>query len=260
MSSTEPKPESARRRFVVPLDRRDRGGAVRKGAPGKSRAGKILGIVGIGLFILLLCLAIGLFFWWQHYKTTPAYTLALLVDAAQRNDMPTVDKIVDTDKIVNNFTSHVAEKVAGSYGPALNDAVRKQVDSLLPGLMPAINQMVRDGIAARVKEISQNAKQKPFIVVALGLPYVVNIKENGDRATIVVVHDSRVTGDMLRDGPTWKIVALQDDALMQRIVEEVIKHVDLSVIQKVDVPELHRQIKKRLPVPLPIEIPEIRIP
>ena len=136
--------------------------------------------------------------------------------------------------------------------------VRKQVDSLLPGLLPAIKQTVRDGIAARVKEISQNAKQKPFIVVAVTIPYVVDIKENGDTATIVIVHDSRVEGEMQRDGPTWKVVALQDDALMQRIVEEVIKHVDLSAIQKIDVPEIRRQIKKRLP--LPIELPEIRIP
>jgi ABC-type lipoprotein release transport system permease subunit len=260
MSFTEPKTEISRRRIVVPLDRRERAGAAREAAPRKSRARKILAIVAISLVGLLLCVAVGLFFWWQHYKTTPAYSLALLVDAAQRNDMPAVDKIVDTDKIVDNFTAHVAEQVAGSYGPALNDAVRKQVDSLLPGLMPAIKQVVRDGIAARVKEISQNAKEKPFIVVAVGLPYVVNIKENGDTATIVIVHDSRVTGDMQRDGQRWKIVALQDDALMQRIVAEVVKHVDLSIIPKVDVPEIHGQIKKRLPLQLPIELPEIRIP
>ena len=45
----------------------------------------------------------GAFLWWQHYQTTPAYSLAVLVDAAQRNDMTGVDKIVDTDKIVDNF-------------------------------------------------------------------------------------------------------------------------------------------------------------
>ena len=255
MSFTEPKPESTRRRIVVPLDRRERAGGFPDTAPRKSRAGRVLAMLAIGAVVVLLCVAVGLFFWWQHYKTTPAYSLALLVDAAQRNDMATVDKIVDTDKIVDNFSAHVAENVAGRYGPALNTAVRKQVDSLLPGLLPAIKQTVRDGIAARVKEISQNAKQKPFIVVAVAIPYVVSINENGDTARIVVVHDSRVEGDMQRDGQTWKIVALQDDALMQRIVEEVIKHVDLSVIGKGAGQDIRDQIKR-----LPFNLPEIRIP
>ena len=52
---------------------------------------------------LLACLVVALgvaFLSWRHYQTTPTYSLALLVDAAQRNDMPDVDKIVDTDKIV----------------------------------------------------------------------------------------------------------------------------------------------------------------
>ena len=48
-----------------------------------------------------MALAAGAFLSWHHYQTTPTYSLALLVDAAQRNDMPDVDKVMDTDKIVD---------------------------------------------------------------------------------------------------------------------------------------------------------------
>jgi hypothetical protein len=250
-----PTDKAPRRRLVIALDR---GKQVSyrpgPGAPRKSRAGKILAILGIGALVLFLCVAAGAFFWWRHYKTTPAYSLALLVDAAQRNDMATVDKIVDTDKIVDNFAVKVTEKTAGRYGAALSNSVRKQIESRVPSLLPAIRQSVRDGIAARVKEISENAKQKPFIIVAVALPSFVNITENGDAAkATVTIHDSRVEGEMQRAGQAWKIVAVQDDALVQRIVDQVIK--DLPAIGQGDEQVIRKSLKN-----LPRNLPEIRIP
>jgi hypothetical protein len=250
-----PTDKAPRRRLVIALDR---GKQVSyrpgPGAPRKSRAGKILAILGIGALVLFLCVAAGAFFWWRHYKTTPAYSLALLVDAAQRNDMATVDKIVDTDKIVDNFAAKVTEKTAGRYGAALSNSMRKQIESRVPSLLPAIRQSVRDGIAARVKEISENAKQKPFIIVAMALPYFVNIAENGDTAkATVTIHDSRVEGEMQRDGLAWKLVAVQDDALVQRIVDQVIK--DLPAIGQGDEQVIRKSLKN-----LPRNLPEIRIP
>ncbi|HYX41745.1 MAG TPA: hypothetical protein VE821_08610, partial [Pyrinomonadaceae bacterium] len=229
-----PTDKAPRRRLVIALDRGKRV-SYRPGpaAPRKSRAAKALAILGIGALVVFLCVTAGAFFWWRHYKTTPAYSLALLVDAAQRNDMDTVDKIVDTDKIVDNFAAKVTEKTVGRYGAALSNSMRKQIESLVPTLLPAIRQSVRDGIAERVKEISENAKQKPFIIVAMALPYFVNIAENGDTAeATVIIHDSRVEGEMQRDGQAWKLVAVQDDALLQRIVDQVIK--DLPAIGQGD--------------------------
>jgi len=250
-----PTHKAPRRRLVIALDR-GKQVSYRPGpaAPRKSRAAKVLAILGIGVLVVYLGVAAGAFFWWRHYKTTPAYSLALLVDAAQRNDMATVDKIVDTDKIVDNFAAKVTEKTAGRYGAALSNSMRQQIESRVPSLLPAIRPSVRDGIAARVKEISENAKQKPFIIVALALPYFVNIAENGDAAkATVIIHDSRVEGEMQRDGQTWKIVAVQDDALVQRIVDQIIK--DLPAIGQGDEQVIRKSLKN-----LPRNLPEIRIP
>lgn len=211
--------------------------------------GKILAIIGILLVVVIAAGVLGAFLWWQHYKTTPAYSIALLVDAAQRNDMDAVDKIVDSDKIVDNFATLVSEKAAGRYGAALSNSVRKQIEALVPGLLPAIKQQVRDGVAARVKEISQNADKKPFIVVALGVPYLVNISTEGDKArATAVIRDQQVELDMQRDGDGWKVVAVHDDALLQRIVDEVIK--GLPAIGAGNELDLRKQLKK-LPRGLP---------
>ena len=62
---------------------------------------------------LLIVISTGLFVWWQHYQTTPAYTLALLVDAAQQNDGKAFDQIVDMDKVVDNFVSQMGQTTGG---------------------------------------------------------------------------------------------------------------------------------------------------
>jgi hypothetical protein len=234
LSANSNQPEGSRRRIVIPLAQQQSGARARarvKGGsqippsrPQRSRAGKILAVLGITAVAVLLLVAGGIFFWWQHYKTTPAYSLALLVDAAQRDDMATVDTIVDTDKVVDNFASEVIDKAAGRYGLALGASTRKQIEALTPKLLPAIKETTRAAVAARVKDISQQANQKPFVLVALGIPYLVNVVTSDDTAKAsAVVRDQRVELDLARAGDRWKVVAFKDDALVQRALDQVIK-------------------------------------
>ena len=234
-------PDPARSRIVVALDQPQR--RFRAGSAPKSGVLKILAIFGAVLLVLVVCAAAGAFFWWQHYKTTPAYALALLVDAVQRDDMATVDQIVDTDKIVDTFAAQVTDKVVGQYGPALRDKVRQQVESLMPNLLPSIKQKVRDGVAARVKEISGNASKKPFVVIAIALPAFVNITAESDSArATTTIREQRVQMDLQRAAGAWKVTAVQDDALVQRIVDEVVK--DLPALGKGNEQEIRKNLKK----------------
>jgi hypothetical protein len=216
--------------------------------------GKVLVIGAVVIIAILLGVSIGFFIWWQHYKTTPAYALAVLVDAAQRNDMPTVDTIVDNDKIVDNFVIEASEKVAGSYGPVLSAVARKQIDKLAPALMPAIKQSVRDGIAARVKEVSENSSsRKPFVIMAVALPYVVTITQSGDKAQASAsIRGQQVECDLERTGDNWRVVAVRDDALLQQIVDQMTKK--LPTIKQ-SVPDIHDAIKN-----LPRVLPGISLP
>jgi hypothetical protein len=232
--TNDQRSESSRRRIVVPLGPPSGRAGARSATPHltppgpaprrKSRVAKVLAILGLLVVGLVLALAVGAFLWWQHYQTTPPYSLALLVDAAQRNDMPGVDKVIDTDKIVDNFAGLVIEKAAGRYGGALNGEVNKTIKARVPALLPNIKQQVRDSLAARVKEISAKADQKPFFVIALAMPYFVNVTTVGDKAgATLTIHDQQVRMDLERSGDIWRVVAVQDDALLQRMVDEVIK-------------------------------------
>ncbi len=211
--------------------------------PGRgSRGGRILLIVAIVLGVLLAGLIAGGYFYWQSYKTRPAYSLALLVDATQRNDQPVFDQIVDIDKIVENFVPQVTEKAIGQYAAALTAPIRKQVEQLVPKLLPGVKQKVRDEVSKHVKEMSARAGNMPFPLVALGVPYVVGIKEEADAATVdVTLKDRPVQLTMQRNGEQWKIVAVKDDALAASIVDEIAKN--LPAIGS----ELENEIRRNLP-------------
>src|SRR6267143_89148 len=242
-SGTEQRPESSRRRIVVPL------GQASGNAPARypsrpvtplprplrrSRARRVLTIIALLLIVLVLLAAGGGFLWWQYYQATPAYSLALLVDAAQHNDLPGVDKIVDTDKIVDNFATQVSDKAAGRYGGALSGEVSKAIRVRMPALLPIIKQQVRDAVALRVKEISVNADQRPFFVIAAAIPYFVKITTIGDKASAIAdIRDRQIRMDLERSGDVWRVVAMQDEALVQRLVDEFIKELP-SIGQGID--------------------------
>src|SRR5213075_29042 len=99
-------PANQRRKIVIPL-----GGGRRSKTTGpmlsqertakqsmprqRSRIVKVLAILAVSLLVIVVLAAGGVFLWWQHYKTTPAYSLAVLIDGAQRNDMTAVQSIID---------------------------------------------------------------------------------------------------------------------------------------------------------------------
>lgn len=194
--------------------------------PPGTRGGKIFRYIALVLALILVGAVAGGYLWWRNYQTKPAYSLALLVDAAQRNDTKAIDEIVDTDMIVENFIPQVTEKALGRYAAALTAPLSKQVETLVPKLLPDIKDRVREEVAGRVREIGKRAEGKPFIIIALGAPYAVNIKEEGtDTARVSATLEGRPTElTMQRSGERWKIVAVKDEELATRMVDEIAKN------------------------------------
>lgn len=229
-----------RSRIVVDFDKA-REMAQAQPRRGGGRGSKVFGIIAIILALVVLGAVAGGYFWWRSYRNGPAYSLALLVDAAQRNDSKAIDEIVDTNKIVENFIPQVTEKAMGRYAAALTGPLGKQVESLVPKLLPDIKDKVREEVTNRVKEMGKRAEGKPFILIALGIPYVVSIKEEGNTAGVSATFQERQTDlTMQRDGERWKIVAVKDDQLAARMVDNIAKNL----------PAVGSELEKLLPKPV----------
>jgi hypothetical protein len=182
------------------------------------RRRRVLSITALVVGGLLLVLLVGTYSWWRSYKKGPAYSLALLVDAAQHDDLPAVEAMIDGDQVAQGFIPQVIEKLTGE-GASLPPQARGQLTAALPQLLPRVRETVREEVAHGVKEAAgQSGTRVPFFVMALGIPRAADVRETGDAATVKVNRGDKQTElSMRRNGDTWKIVNVKDDELAGRL-------------------------------------------
>ncbi|HYH84792.1 MAG TPA: hypothetical protein VEX60_04870 [Pyrinomonadaceae bacterium] len=204
-------------RIVVDVARMQEEARLKKGRR-FGRASRYLSVTGLVVIGLIVVLLVGSYAWWQSYKKSPAYSLALLVDAAQRDDVQTVESLIDADKIAEGFIPQVIEKLAGANSN-VPPAARAQLTNALPQLLPRVREGVRDQIAASMKSLSKNASGSvPFVLTALGMRSAADVREQGDEAAVVVkAGDRPIELSMRRDGERWKVVTVKDDQLVADI-------------------------------------------
>lgn len=240
-----------RNRIIINLERAREAAHIPPLPRRGSRGRRILALVGVLFVIAILGIAVGAFIWYQNYKTKPAYSLALLVDAVQRNDQATFDELVDTDKVVENFVPQVTEKAIGRYAAALTTPIREQVKSLVPKLLPAVKEQVRAEVTKKIKELSARSEGRPFILIALGMPFIVDVKENGDGAQVMAnLNDRQVELSMTRNQDRWKIVGVKDDVMASQLVDSIAKN--LPAIGS----EIEKQLRKNLPKDVDKKLPK----
>ena len=94
----------------------------------------------------------------------------------------------------------------------------------MPALLPSLKESVRGALTKRVREISERSEPTPFVVLAIGLPYYVDIIAESDSAKVKApVRDQQIELTLKRNGDRWKVVAMKDDAVVQSIVDDIIK-------------------------------------
>ena len=200
---------------------------------------RILLVIAVVLILIIGGVLTGGYFWWRSYQRSPAYSLALLVDAAQRNDAPTIDTILDNDKVTEDFVSQVRQKTAGSYSAAINSLFSNQADSIAAKLSPKLKETVHEQIILEVQRITAPAAGKPFCLVALFIPRFVDIKQENDYA-VVNVKAEQIQLTMNAAEARWRVVAIRDDKLSQLVADGIKKNLSTSGTQ------LHDEIRKQL--------------
>ena len=237
-----------RNRIVINLDQASPGATGKRSRRGG--VGRVLLIIAVVLLLLLGGIVGGGYFWWRHYQNSPAYTLALLADASQRNDPTAVDKILDTDRVCDDFVSQVRQHASGSVTSAIGSVFPTQTDSALQTLSPKLKQTVHDEMVKEVQRLTEAAKDKPFILVALAITGFVDIKEENKVAQVKVnVKDEHLQLTMQPSNSTpqtgsarWRITAVQDDKLAKMIADGMTRNLPSSGTQVQD--EIRKQWDK----------------
>jgi hypothetical protein len=230
--NVEPKPPEDRSASVG----RWRGKFRAQRTSGRRR--RALLVAAIPLVVILLLIFGAGYWWWQSFRSSPAYTLALVVEAAERDDREAFERLVDVEGVSRSVVPQVIERVRGGDN-ALNIApqVRRQIAQNAQVWLPGVREQVRDVLMTETKAIGERggARDYPFFVRALALSRLGESRTQEGRAGSVATAsmtyqiNERPVEFGLRGGeggegqPEWKIVSLKSDDLATRVAEQVAK-------------------------------------
>lgn len=187
---------------------------------------RILALLAIVVVLAIGVAAAGGFFWWRHYQSTPAYSLTLLIDAAQRDDREEFAKRIDDEEVARNMAAAVSKKGSVRYGLAMSSVTQHKIDQAMPALLPRLKQTIHDEVAKEIKSFvaASPPNPKPFIILLVSVPSLLTITTEGDVAKAAsAVTQSSLELTLRRDADRWKVIGFSDDQAVQRVVDTVMK-------------------------------------
>lgn len=183
---------------------------------------KILKIFGVALILFLVIGAVGGYFYWRNLQTTPQYSLALLVDAARRDDQAAIDKLVDTDAVVDDFMPQITGKAVELYGRGLAPATIQKMTQIAAPFLPAVKQSARAEVPVLIREKTSQFENVPFWAIAAGAERYLDITGESDKAFVRSKDQNRPLEVVLkRSGERWQVIGVKDEVLARRIAERV---------------------------------------
>ncbi len=193
---------------------------------------KILRILGAVLLFILIVGAIGGYFYWRNLKTTPQYSLALLIDAARRDDQKAIDELVDTDAVIEDFVPQITDKAVELYGRGVAPATINKLAQVAAPFLPALKERARYELPTLIREKTQKFNDIPFWAIAVGAGQYLEITQEGENAVVKSNMSERPLDLTLKkNGDKWQVVAVRDEVLARRIAEKVGQEL-ITVAQK----------------------------
>ena len=182
----------------------------------------LLVIASTVVLTLAIVASVGGIVYYQRLKSTPQYSLALVVDAAKRDDNAAIDKLVDINAVVDDFMPQVTNKAIELYGRGLSPAVIQRVAVLAQPLMPAVKDRARAELPRVIRERTAKYGDVPFFAMVIGANKYLDIDVAGDTAVV----NSRLQNHPLEmrmrpNGSRWQIVGVKDDKLATDIAQKV---------------------------------------
>lgn len=189
---------------------------------------------------------VGACVYYQSLKSTPQYSLALIVDAAKRDDRATVNELIDIESVVDDFMPQIIKKAAELYGRGMPEAVIQKAASIAAPIMPAIKERARAQLALVIRERTEQFGDVPFFTMVLGADRYLDVQISGDTATVTSKTSRPFVLIMRKYGERWKIVGIRDDQLAtdiarsigQQIIEMATKGVTDEVADRLGVGKL----------------------
>ena len=160
--------------------------------------------------------------YWRSLRSTPQYSLALLIDAARRDDKQQVGNLVDTDKVVDSFVPEIIDSAVELYGRGLPPQTIANLTVVAQPILPALKDRARMEIPKVIRDRTAKFDRVPFAAIVMGADRYLDIKIDGDNADVTSkIPDKPLQLKMTRAGDHWQVVGVEDKDLADRIAQTV---------------------------------------
>jgi hypothetical protein len=195
--------------------------------PARRRRTRIFVVAGLTAVVTAAIMVAGGFLYFQTRKSTPQYSLALLVDAAKKDDKAEVATLVDINAVVDDFVPQMTDKAVELYGRGLPPQSIARVTALAKPLLPAVKERARAELPKAIRSRSEKYGNVPFFMMVFGADRYFDISVNGGTAVAKSRNADRPLELKMRwNGGRWQIVGLKDEQLAtdiaRRIGQEII--------------------------------------
>lgn len=204
---------------IFTLDQGEADSGVRRRESGGLRA--IRWIARIFLVVLLI-IGIGFYFYYQSLKSTPQYSLALLIEAAKTNDQKTIDSVVNVDAVVDDFVPQITDKAVELYGRGLPPAVLDKLAGIATPVLPAVKERARAELPRLIRDRVERLPNAPFVFQVLGATKYLDITVTGDTALVKSkLPEHPLELKMRRNGDRWQVTGVKDEQLATDIARRI---------------------------------------
>ena len=184
--------------------------------------GSIFRKVFIALILLVVIVTAAGCLYWRSLRSTPQYSLALLIDAARRDDKQQVGDLVDTDKVVDSFIPEIINSAVEIYGRGLPPQTIANLTVVAQPIMPALKDRARVELPKVIRDRTSKFDRLPFAAIVMGADRYLDIKINGDTADVTSkIPDKPLQLKMTRSGDHWQVVGVEDKDLAEKIAQTV---------------------------------------
>jgi len=162
------------------------------------------------------------FIYWRSMKQTPQYSLALLVDAARRDDKATIGNLVEIDNVVDDFMPQIMSSAVTMYGRGLAPQVISNLTVVAQPIMPALKDRARDELPRVIRDRTEKFDYVPFAAIVMGADRYLDITIKGDMAEVKSkIEEKPLELKMKRVGDHWQVVGIRDKDLADKIAKTV---------------------------------------
>lgn len=183
------------------------------------RVAKLI-FISVVAFLAMSCTA-G-YFYWHSLKSTPQYSLALLIDAARRNDDAKVNELVDIDSVVNDFVPQIISSAVSMYGRGLPRETLTNLAVVAQPIMPALRDRAKTELPRVIRDRTEKFDRIPFAAIVMGADRYLDITIKGEVATVKSkIEDKPLELKMKRVGDHWQVIGVQDQELSDKIAKTV---------------------------------------